>query len=280
MGATTVRESIPVKVLIYVFLILAVIVSIYPIYWIYVASTLSDGQIFHFPPSNWFGDHLLQNVHMLESTMPVWRDLANSIVVSGITTISVVFFSAMVGFAFAKYRFWAKSFLFFVVLITIMIPMQTTLIPLFIIVTKLHWENSYQGLIVPFLVNGFGVFFMRQQMQSFPSELLEASRIDGASEFYTFFRIVMPNMLPSMAALGILTFLQQWGNFIWPLIVINSRNMSTIPLMLEQLDQPGNVIHYGPIFAGAAIGLIPLMIVFIALQRYFISGMYSGSVKG
>ncbi|TDY46728.1 carbohydrate ABC transporter membrane protein 2 (CUT1 family) [Alicyclobacillus sacchari] len=274
------RSPFSMKFLTYAFLIVAVVVSIYPIYWIYVAGTLSDGQIFHYPPSNWFGSHLVSNVKALETSMPVWRDLANSIFVSGITTVSVVFFSSMVGYAFAKYQFWGKSFLFFVVLITIMIPIQTTLIPLFIIISKLHWQNSYQALIVPFLVNGFGVFFMRQQMQSFPEQLLEAARIDGSNEFRTFFRIVVPNVLPSLAALGILTFLQQWSNFIWPLVVINDRNRFTMPLMLQQLDQPGNVIHYGPIFAGAAIGLIPLMIVFVCLQRYFISGMYNGSVKG
>ncbi|KRW92625.1 ABC transporter permease [Alicyclobacillus tengchongensis] len=268
------------KFLIYAFLIVAVIVSIYPIYWVYVASSLSDSQIFHYPPSNWFGSNFLDNLRSLESSMPVWRDLANSVFVSGITTVSVVLFSSMVGFAFAKYEFWGKRFLFFVVLITIMIPMQTTLIPLFLIITKLHWQNSYQALIVPFLVNGFGVFFMRQQMQAFPEELLEAARMDGSGEFKTFFRVVVPNILPSMAALGILTFLQQWSNFIWPLVVINDRTRFTIPLMLQQLDQPGNVIHYGPIFAGAAIGLIPLMVVFVCLQRYFISGIYSGSVKG
>lgn len=104
--------------------------------------------------------------------------------------------------------------------------------------------------------------------------------MDGAHELRTFFQIVIPNVLPAMAALGILTFLQQWSNFIWALIVVNDKSKFTVPLMLEQLDQPGNVIHYGPIFAGAAIGLIPLIIIFIALQKYFISGMYNGAVKG
>ena len=269
-----------VKLLLYLFLIVAVIGSIYPVYWVFVASTLFDGQIFQYPPANLFGGFFLNNLRQLQSSMPIWSDLLNSIMVSGITTISVVFFSSLVGFTFAKYQFWGKSFLFFVVLITIMIPTQTSLIPLFIIITKLHWENTYQALIVPFLVNGFGVFFMRQQMHSFPDELLESARIDGSHELRTFFRIVLPNVLPSMSALGILTFLQQWSNFIWPLIVINDQTKFTIPLMLEQLDQPGNVIHYGAIFAGAAIGLIPLIILFVTLQRYFIAGMYNGAVKG
>ncbi|WP_067622708.1 carbohydrate ABC transporter permease [Alicyclobacillus acidiphilus] len=268
------------QVLLYVFLIVAGIVSIYPIYWIYVASSLTDGQIFHYPPSNLFHGHFISNFKQLSASMPVLRDLFNSVFVSGVTTISVVLFSALVGFTFAKYRFWGKSFLFFLVMLTIMIPVQTTLIPLFIIVTKLHWENSYAALIVPFLVNGFGVFFMRQQMQAFPDELLESARIDGSHELRTFFSIVLPNVLPSLAALGILTFLQQWSNFLWPLIVINAKQMFTVPLMLQQLDQPGDVIHYNMIFAGAAIGLVPLIIIFIALQRYFISGMYSGSLKG
>lgn len=274
------KTNLSIKLLLYIFLIVAAVASIYPIYWVYVASTLSDGQIFHYPPTNIFQGHFLQNIHQLASSVPVWRNLLNSIFVSGVTTVSVVFFSSLVGFTFAKYQFWGKTFLFFTVLITIMIPMQTSLIPLFIIISKFHWQNTYEALIVPFLVNGFGVFFMRQQMQTFPEDLLESARIDGSHELRTFFRIVMPNVLPSMAALGILTFLQQWSNFIWPLIVINAQQRFTIPLMLQQLDQPGNVIHYGAIFAGAAIGLVPLIIIFIALQRYFISGMYSGAVKG
>ncbi|MCL6443069.1 MAG: carbohydrate ABC transporter permease [Alicyclobacillus sp.] len=275
---TTTRLS--TKTLLYIFLIVAGVVSVYPVYWVFVAATLSDGDIFRYPPVNIFHANFLSNLHQLQTSMPVWNDLASSVFVSGVTTVSVVFFSALVGYTFAKYRFWGKSFLFFVVLITIMIPTQTSLIPLFIIITKLHWQSTYQALIVPFLVNGFGVFFMRQQMQSFPDELLESARMDGSHELRTFFQIVVPNVLPSMAALGILTFLQQWSNFIWPLIVMSDPKRFTIPLMLEQLDQPGNVIHYGAIFAGAAIGLIPLIIIFVCLQRYFISGMYKGAVKG
>lgn len=274
------KTNMSTKLLLYIFLIVVVVVSIYPIYWIFVASTLSDGEIFHYPPANFFHGHFAANLQQLRGSMPIWNDVTNSVLVSGITTISVVFFSTLVGFTFAKYAFWGKSFLFFLVLVTVMIPTQTSLIPLFIIITKLHWQNTFQALIVPFLVNGFGVFFMRQQMQTFPDELLESARIDGSHELRTFFRIVMPNVLPSMAALGILTFLQQWSNFIWPLIVIDAPNHFTIPLMLEQLDQPGNVIHYGAIFAGAAIGLVPLLIIFVALQRFFISGMYNGAVKG
>lgn len=274
------RPNMSIKTLVYVFLGVVGVVSIYPIYWIYVAATLPDQAIFTYPPRNVFGGHLMQNIHALSASMPIWTDLFNSLFVSGVSTISVVFFSSLVGFTFAKYQFWGKSFLFFLVLITIMIPIQTTLIPLFIIMTKLHWVNTYQALIVPFLVNGFGVFFMRQQLQSFPNELLESARMDGSHELRTFFQIVMPNVLPAMAALGILTFLQQWGNFIWALIVVNDKSKFTVPLMLQQLDQPGNVIHYGPIFAGATIGLIPLIIIFLALQKYFISGMYNGSVKG
>jgi len=274
------KGSLLFRSLLYAFLAVTGVVSIYPIYWIFVASSLTSTEIFHYPPYAFFHSSFFQNLQVLQSQMPVFWDVFNSILVSSVTTISIVLFSTLVGYTFAKYNFPLKKTLFMVVLATIMIPVQTSLIPLFLLITQLHWQNTYQALIVPFLVNGFGVFFMRQQMQSFPDELIESARMDGSGEFATFVRIVVPSMLPSMAALGILTFLQQWSNFIWPLIVIDDSDKFTIPLMLSTMIQGGNVIQYGAVFAGAAVGLIPLFIVFLFLQRFFMSGVFGGAVKG
>ena len=161
-----------------------------------------------------------------------------------------------------------------------MVPTQVMLVPMFIQMMNFGWTDTYYALILPFLVTPFGVFVMRQQMLSFPTELIEAARIDGCKDLGIFFKIVLPTMKPACAALGIVTFMHQWGNFIWPLTVINSREMYTLPLMLAMMVQPGQVVQYGPVMVGAVLGLIPMIILFLLFQKHFVSGIFSGSMKG
>lgn len=265
------------KILMYIFLGLIFIASIYPIYWMLSASTLANSDIFKkLTP----GTNLMDNFNILQEAMPIWRILFNSTFVSGIITISTVFFGALAGYAFAKFNFKWREPLFFIVLLTMMLPIQITLVPLFIIMTNLGWTDSYLALIVPFMVTPFSVFLMRQQMLNFPTELIESARMDGSSEFNTFIKIVLPTMKSACAAVAIITFMQQWGNFIYHLVVINSDTMYTVPLMLSMMVQPGHVIHYGAVMLAAIIGLIPMIILFLFFQKHFISGALSGSVKG
>lgn len=266
-----------IKILMYIFLGLIFIASIYPIYWMLSSSTLDNSDIFKkLTP----GTNLLENLRILQEAMPIWRILFNSVFVSGVVTISTVFFGALSGYAFAKFNFKGREPLFYVVLLTMMLPIQITLVPLFIIMTKLGWTDSYLALIIPFMVTPFSVFLMRQQMLSFPTELIESARIDGSSELNTFIKIVLPTMKSACAAVAIITFMQQWGNFIYHLVVINSDTMYTVPLMLSMMVQPGHVIHYGAVMLGAIIGLIPMIILFLIFQKHFVSGALSGSVKG
>ncbi|WP_134682720.1 carbohydrate ABC transporter permease [Brevibacillus migulae] len=266
--------------LVYVLLGIGALISIYPFYWMFTASTLTEGDIFK-TSSAWLpGGNFLENLRGLESSMPVWRALLNSLIVSGVTTISTVFLSALAGYAFAKFSFKGREILFFLVLMTMMIPAQVTLVPLFIIMMKLEWINTYYALILPNMVTGFGVFLMRQQMMGFPDELIESARMDGSSEFGTFLRIVLPTMKPACAALGIVTFMNQWGNFLWPLVAVNDKEMLTLPLMLSMMVAPGNVVKYGEVMAGSVIGLVPIIILFLFFRKYFVSGAFSGSVKG
>ena len=265
------------KILMYIFLGLIFIASIYPIYWMLSASTLANSDIFKkLTP----GTNLMDNFNILQEAMPIWRILFNSTFVSGIITISTVFFGALAGYAFAKFNFKWREPLFFIVLLTMMLPIQITLVPLFIIMTNLGWTDSYLALIIPFMVTPFSVFLMRQQMLNFPTELIESARMDGSSEFNTFIKIVLPTMKSACAAVAIITFMQQWGNFIYHLVVINSDTMYTVPLMLSMMVQPGHVIHYGAVMLAAIIGLIPMIILFLFFQKHFISGALSGSVKG
>lgn len=268
------------KWMMYLFLTAGVAVSVYPFYWMFTAATLPESDIFKLPP-RWFPDgQFLSNLQALAAEMPVWRALCNSIFVSSVTTASTVFFSALAGYAFAKFKFYGRQTLFFLVLLTMMLPLQISIVPLFIIMTKLGWINTYYALILPYLVTGFGVFLMRQQLLAFPDDLIESARIDGSGEFNTFLKIVLPTMKPACAALGIVTFMHQWGNFIWPLVAVNSKELYTLPLMLSMMVEPGNVVKYGAVMVGAVIGLLPMLILFVFFQRYFVSGIFGGSVKG
>lgn len=265
------------KILMYIFLGILLIASVYPIYWLISAATIDNSNIFKkLTP----GTSLIENYRILTEFMPIWRILFNSIFISGVITISTVFFGALTGYAFAKFNFKWREPLFFIVLLTMMLPIQITLVPLFIIMSNLEWTNTYLALIVPFLVTPFSVFLMRQQMLNFPTELIESARMDGSSEFNTFIKIVLPTMKSACAAVAIITFMQQWGNFIYHLVVLNSESMYTIPLMLSTMVQPGHVINYGAVMVGAIIGLIPMILLFLFFQKHFVSGALSGSVKG
>jgi lactose/L-arabinose transport system permease protein len=192
----------------------------------------------------------------------------------------VVIIDSMAGYGFAKFHFKGRDVIFYVCLATMMIPTQVTMVPLFIQMTKFGWVNSPIAIIVPGLANVFGVFLMRQNFESFPAELIESARIDGAGELHTFASIVAPAMKPAFASVAILSFVFQWGNYLWPLIVLNSAKSYTLPLALSMLVSPGNVIDYGAIMFGAVLALLPVLIFFLIFQKNFINGMLSGAVKG
>ena len=160
-----------------------------------------------------------------------------------------------------------------------MLPTEIMVVPLFIIMLQLGWVDGYLALIVPYLVTAFGVFLMRQQMMGFPNDLLDAARIDGNGEFGVFFRVVLPNMKAACAALGIVTFMSQWGNFLWPLVVISTPEKFTFPLMLASLVKRGGAVEYGPVMVAAVVGLIPLIALFFFFQKYIVSGVFGGSLK-
>ncbi|MCU9613057.1 carbohydrate ABC transporter permease [Caldibacillus lycopersici] len=268
------------KLLLYIFVLIGITISVFPFYWMFTASTLGESDIFKVPPKLIPDGNLFNNLSNLMDNWPIWRALLNSIIVSGITTITTILFAALAGYAFAKYKFKGRELLFSSVLLIMMVPTQVMLVPMFITMMNLDWIDTYYALIIPHLVTPFGVFLMRQQMISFPDDLIEAARIDGCNDFGIFFRIVLPTMKPACAALGIVTFMQQWGNFIWPLVVVSSKELYTLPLMLSMMVQPGQVVQYGQVMVAAVIGLLPMLILFLLFQKHFVSGIFGGSVKG
>ncbi|SNX52722.1 carbohydrate ABC transporter permease [Thermoanaerobacterium sp. RBIITD] len=266
------------KILIYLVLIVGVVISIFPFYMMFVSATHSSGEILKFPPQLNIGKKLIKNYLTIQSDINFWRVLMNSLLISTLYTILTVFLCSITGFAFAKYDFKGKNIFFSILLATMMIPNQALLIPLFNMMSKLGWIDTYQAIILPTLANVFGIFLMRQNMISFPNALIDAARIDGLGEFGIFFKVVLPNMKPSLGALAIYMFMSQWNNFMWPLIALRSNDMFTFPVALAQLNGFSR-IDYGEIMFGASASAIPIIIVFLIFQRQFISGILGGAVK-
>jgi len=199
------------------------------------------------------------------------RNMVNSLFLATAITLSTVVLSTITGYGLAKFRFRGRKAVMLLIVATMMIPFQVVMIPLYIIATSLGMQNSYAGLVVPFLVNAFGVFLMRQYLLTFPDEILDAARIDGASEVQILWRVVFPSSWPAIATLAILTFRSQWDNLIWPLLIAQSREMQTIPLYITLFAEE-KFTDEGAMMATAVLASIPMVLLFFGLSRYFVGG--------
>ncbi|MFI6320096.1 carbohydrate ABC transporter permease [Nonomuraea sp. NPDC050556] len=259
-------------------LLILVAVVLVPFYWMVVGATHSTAEVFDSPPPLLPGSHLLDNLAGLESGVGFSRVVLNSVLISTLYTLLSGLVCTMAGYGFAKYSFRGKELLFGLLMLGLVIPSQVTLVPLFKMMMELGWLNTYQAIILPNLALPFGIFLMRQSMSALPDELLAAGRVDGCGELRLFFRVVLPPTRPALAALGIYLFLYQWNDFVWPLIALRTRDAYTIPLAIASL-QGANDTDFGQILAGTAVAALPMAILFLALQRHFVSGLLAGAVK-
>ncbi len=231
-------------------------------------------------PARWIPKNPTLDTYMAVLQTPNFvRWLINSLLVASCVTIIVLLIQSMAGYVFAKKKFPGRDLIFIVILSGIMIPRAVTIIPVFFIAKHLKILNTYPGLILPPLAVPLGVFLMRQYMRTLPSELLDASRIDGCSEFRTYWRIVLPLSKPGLAVLGIYTFMEQWRDFLWPLIATQKDYMKTLPVGLSVFHTEFRT-DYGIQMAAVLLSVLPFMIVFLYFQRYFIKGMTVGALKG
>lgn len=266
--------------LLYVALVLAVLFSIYPFYYMIVIATRSLDSINDVPPpvtpGGAFGDNfgrVLDN-----DAANFLTGLLNSVIVSGVVTVSVVITGSLAGFAFAKLRFRGRNILLLSIIVTMMIPTQLGLIPLWGMIQDLGWYDTLLAVTVPFLVSAFGVFMMRQYAtQAISDELIEAGRVDGASTFRIFWNIVLPALRPAAAVLGLLTFMETWNSYLWPYAVLTPEN-PTLQVSLAFLSY-AYYTDYSQVFAATAIGTVPLVIVFALFGRQIIGGIMEGAVK-
>ncbi len=270
------------------------ILFLVPILWMIIASTQPNSEIISSPPALLPGTALQENWDDLngrflprnqEEDAPFSlqtgyaRVMMNSIIISIIFTTLATLISAMGGYAFAKFEFRGRNLLFGVIIATLTIPYSILVIPQFLLVARdLQLSNSYWAVILPGLANTLGIFFMRQSLIGLPDELLDAARVDGANEARIFFQIVLPMSLPSMAAIGIVLFLAQWNDYLWPLLVLTDSASYTIPVALGTLVGLTN-ISWGGIMIGTSLATIPFLIMFVFMQRYFIAGISAGALK-
>jgi cellobiose transport system permease protein len=265
----------------YTFLGLVMAAAIYPLYWAFMIgsgdqSTITKREVIALP-----GPNFLENaLEVISSpTVNFWVAIGNSIIVSTVVSISVVFFSTLAGYAFSKLRFKGKSGLFYFVIATLAVPTQLAVVPLFIVMVNLKLAGTLPAVILPALVSAFGVYWMTQYLeQALPYELIEAARVDGATMFRTFWSIALPAARPAAAMLALFIFIQTWTNFFWPFIVLD-KDSQTLPVALSVLSN-NYFDDYSLILSGAVVSILPLLVLFIVAGRQLVKGIMEGAVKG
>jgi ABC-type glycerol-3-phosphate transport system permease component len=266
------------RILLYILLIGTSILMIIPFYWSVGTSLKLEQNVFTHPPQ-WLPNPLTWvNYIQVITRIHFFQYFGNSVFVSVVVTVGHVFFDTLAGYAFAKLKFPFRDHIFFIMLLALMVPFQVNLIPIYKIMATFHWIDTYWALIIPNLTSIFGIFLMRQFMMTIPNELLDAARIDGCGEFGVFRRVVLPLALPGIATLIIFTFMGTWNDFLWPRLVINSEKLFTLPLGLAML-QMKNTSNVAQIMAGTVLTALPMIIVFLFMQRQFIEGMTAGALK-
>ena len=258
------------------------LIFFFPVYFMVSSSFKAEHEVFatplHWLPNEFQG--LRQYERAFEET-PLARWYFNSLLIAGIQTGATIFFGALAGFGFAKYRFRGRNLLFLFILSIMTVPFQILLIPMFVLIRQLGWQDSYTGLIMPGLISAFGVFMMRQFAYNIPDELLDAARIDGAGEFAIFRRIALPMLTPAAASLAIITFLFSWNNFLWPLVVVQDQDLTTLPVGLNFFTQSlSSEPRWAVAMAVSTMATFPVILLFVFFQRYFIEGMMVSGIKG
>lgn len=264
--------------LVYALLATLFVGSTYPLYWSFVMGSSDKSALTKLFPPLLPGSQFWANVTEVLHTVPFWKALGNSVIVSGVITASVVLFSTLAGYAFAKLRFRGREGLMVFVIATLAVPTQLGIIPLFMLMKEFGWTGSLGAVIIPTLVTAFGVFFMRQYLVDvIPDELIEAARVDGASTFRTFLTVGVPAARPAMAILGLFTFMTAWTDYLWPLLVVPQN--PTLQVALSQL-QSAKYVDYSIVLAGAVLATAPLLLMFVVAGKQLVSGIMAGAVKG
>jgi len=279
-GETGLRVSWSDRVARYGLLLVLAVIFLGPFYWLVITALKGPGQnVFSYPPQLIPRPPTLASFRDLWEVGPFHRYIFNSGFVAVATVLANLLFCSMAAYPLARMRFFGRDVIFYLILATLMIPFEVTLIPSFRVISELEWVDTYQALIVPAAVSPFAIFLLRQAFLTIPLELEEAARIDGATDFRIYWQVMLPLAAPSLATVAIFVFVAEWNSLLWPVIVLKSQEMLTLPIAITFLDSN----FYGgwrQIAAGSTLSIIPILVVFLAAQRYFISGLTAGSLKG
>jgi cellobiose transport system permease protein len=261
-------------------LLAGVVISMFPFYWMLVMATNTTADIYRYPPKLTIEPHLLDNVHRVFQNVDLLSSMINTLLVSTVATVLVLFVDSLAAFTFAKYEFPGRRALFGLLLGMYMLPTQLALLPQFVIIAHIGWAGTLRALLLPSLANAFGIFWMRQYTAgALPDELVDAARVDGAGFFRTYWQIALPTIRPGLAFLGIYTFVNVWNDYIWPLIVLVNPDRLTLQVALAQL-KTSHVTDYSMVMAGALLAVAPLLIAFTAFARNFIADATKGAIRG
>jgi len=260
-------------------LIFIAVMSLFPLFWMVSVSFMSPGEASSFPPPFLPKDATLGNYVQLFEQTNMARYFLNSLGIATAATILSLMFNVAAGYSFAKLEFKGRDFVFRLLLAALVIPGQVAMIPLFLMLKNLGLVNSWIGVLVPFAASVFGIFLVRQYTLSVPAEMIEAARIEGASEFRIFRSVVLPSLTPILITLGVFTFLAAWNDFLWPLIILTDSDKYTLPIALASLSRE-HVQDVELMMAGAVVTVLPVLLIFIGVQRFYIRGLLVGSVKG
>jgi multiple sugar transport system permease protein len=263
----------------YVVLAVGLLVMVVPFVWMFLSSVKPNGEVMAVPPTWWPETITAENYEALFTRLEFPTYFLNSTLVALAVMAGNVLFCSMLGYALAKLSFPGKKVVFALVLMTLMIPGVVTFVPLFVLTTNLGLTNTLTGMFLPFLAGPFGVFLMRQFISGLPDELIQAARVDGAGELRIFFSVILPLCGPALATLGILTFLTSWNNFLWPLVVAQTEEKYTLPVALALYSVGQNATQYGLLLAGAVVVVIPVIAVFLVLQRHIMQGIAMTGIK-
>ncbi len=258
--------------LLFAALLIGALLMFVPYLWMVLTSFKSNSEILtasnHLLPR----EPTLSGYKKVLGEVPFFRWFVNSLSTSAIITVAAIFTSALAGYIFAKFRFRGKRLLFIVILATMMVPFQIVMVPTYVIISKLNLVNDLSAIVIPYLVSAFGIFLAKQFIEAIPSELIEAARIDGASEFKTFRALVLPQIKPALSALAIFSFMAAWNNYLWPLIILNEESKMTVPLALVFFNGQ-NVVNYNVVMSAAVLIMIPVVVIFLIFQKQFIKGL-------
>lgn len=260
-------------------LLLGVLISIFPFYWLVVMATRTNEDIFAYPPKLTPGPELVNNIQRMLDSINFWGSFANTLIVAALSAVLTMFLASLSGFTFAKFQFPARNLLFILILVTMMVPSQLSTVPSFVIMANIGWVGTLQALIVPGLAGAFGIFWMRQySATAIPNDLIDAGRLDGCNHFQLYANVALPLLRPALAFLGIFTFITSWNDYLWPLVVLINPDRITLQVALSQL-QGLYQTDYALVMAGTLMATIPLIIIFIIGSKHFISNIAAGAVK-